>query len=145
MFQRAIKLEARPRGVHLVTREILSHLPEIGRCETGLLHLFLQHTSAGLAVNENADPDVRRDTERFMDDLVPESYPKFSHVLEGRDDMPAHLKSMLFGCSLTLPVSGGAPALGIWQGIYLIEGRNHGGARRLMATLLCGEVRGTSS
>jgi secondary thiamine-phosphate synthase enzyme len=135
ILQRHLTLAAKPRGVHLVTREILSGLPQLSAFETGLLHLFLQHTSAGLAINENADPDVRYDTETFIDDLVPETYPKFSHILEGRDDMPAHLKSMLFGCQLTIPVSAGRLALGTWQGIYLIEGRNHGGARRIVATL----------
>jgi secondary thiamine-phosphate synthase enzyme len=133
--QVAIALEPRPRGVHLVTREILSQLPQLARCRTGLLHLFLQHTSAGLAINENADPDVRRDTETFADYLIPDGWPGFRHTLEGPDDMPAHLKSMLFGCQLTIPVSGGAPALGTWQGIYLIEGREYGGSRRIVATI----------
>ncbi|WP_286336165.1 secondary thiamine-phosphate synthase enzyme YjbQ [Hydrogenimonas cancrithermarum] len=135
MVQVPITLVHKPRGVHLVTHEIVSQLPQIGAFETGLLHLFLQHTSAALAINENADPDVRRDTETFIDELIPESYPKFTHLLEGRDDMPAHLKSMLFGCQLTIPLSGGTLALGTWQGIYLIEARNHGGSRRLVATL----------
>ncbi|WP_201352004.1 secondary thiamine-phosphate synthase enzyme YjbQ [Hydrogenimonas urashimensis] len=135
ILQARIRLQAKPRGVHLVTEEILSQLPQIQRCEKGLLHLFLQHTSAGLAINENADPDVRYDTETFIDDLIPDGYPKFSHLLEGRDDMPAHLKSMLFGCQLTIPVTHGRFALGTWQGIYLIEARNRGGARHLVATL----------
>ncbi len=135
MVQTTLTLNARPRGVHLVTREIVSQLPMISQFRTGLLHLFLQHTSAGLAINENADPDVRRDTETFIDDLVPESYPKFLHTLEGSDDMPAHLKSMLFGCQLTVPLSDGRLALGTWQGIYLIEARNYGGKRRIVATL----------
>ncbi|WP_353661477.1 secondary thiamine-phosphate synthase enzyme YjbQ [Hydrogenimonas sp. SS33] len=135
MEQVALRLSARPRGVHLVTREIEAQLPQLAEYETGLLHLFLQHTSAGLAINENADPDVRADTETFIDDLIPENYPRFTHVLEGSDDMPAHLKSMLFGCQLTIPVSRGRMALGTWQGIYLIEARNHGGPRRLVATL----------
>jgi len=133
--QVTLRLGARPRGVHLVTHEIVAQLPHLARYETGLLHLFLQHTSAGLAINENADPDVRYDTETFIDDLIPENYPKFTHILEGRDDMPAHLKSMLFGCQLTIPVSDGGLALGTWQGIYLIEARNHGGSRRIVATL----------
>lgn len=135
ILQVHLSLAAKPRGVHLVTREILSQLPQVSMFETGLLHLFLQHTSAGLAINENADPDVRHDTETFIDDLIPENYPKFTHVLEGSDDMPAHLKSMLFGCELTIPLFEGRPALGTWQGIYLIEARNHGGRRRIVATM----------
>ena len=135
-LQAHITLGAKPRGVHLVTREIVSQLPQISQFEAGLLHLFLQHTSAGLAINENADPDVRRDTETFIDDLIPDDYPNFYHTLEGGDDMPAHLKSMLFGCQLTIPVSGGRLALGTWQGIYLVEARNHGGTRRIVATIL---------
>ena len=133
--QSRIVLDAKPRGVHLVTREILSQLPEISRFKAGLLHLFLQHTSAGLAINENADPDVRRDTERFFDHLIPDGWPGFRHTLEGPDDMPAHIKSMVFGCALSLPVTDGRLALGTWQGIYLVEGREYGGRRKIVATL----------
>ncbi|WP_456404017.1 secondary thiamine-phosphate synthase enzyme YjbQ [Hydrogenimonas sp.] len=133
--QAAVTLAPRPRGVHLVTEEILSQLPVLERFAVGTLHLFLQHTSAALSINENADPDVRRDTRTFIDDLIPDGYGKFRHTLEGPDDMPAHLKSMLFGCEVTVPVSGGRLALGTWQGIYLIEGREFGGSRRLVATV----------
>ena len=130
-----LTLSAKPRGVHLVTREILSALPQIERYETGMLHLFLQHTSAALAINENADPDVRRDTETFLRELIPDGHPGFRHTLEGPDDMPAHLKSMLLGCELTIPVAKGRPETGTWQGIYLVEAREYGGPRRIVATL----------
>ncbi len=133
--QARITLAARPRGVHLVTEEVLSQLPALARFEAGILHLFLQHTSAAISINENADPDVRTDTRTFIDDLIPDGFGKFRHTLEGPDDMPAHLKSMLFGCDLTIPVTAGRPALGTWQGIYLIEGRESGGSRRLVATV----------
>lgn len=139
--QRPISLSPKHRGVHLVTDEILRQIPETTDFSMGLLHLFLQHTSAGLAINENADPDVRRDTAYFLDRLIPDGYAGFHHVLEGPDDMPAHLKSMLLGCQLTIPIINGEPALGLWQGIYLIEGRDHGGSRRIVVTLQ-GEVRG---
>ncbi|WP_456451712.1 secondary thiamine-phosphate synthase enzyme YjbQ [Hydrogenimonas sp.] len=135
MEQARIALAAKPRGVHLITREILAQLPQVADYETGLLHLFLLHTSAGLAINENADPDVRRDTETFADHLIPDGWPGFRHTLEGPDDMPAHLKSMLFGCEVTIPVANGRLALGTWQGIYLVEGRDYGGSRKLVATV----------
>ncbi|NPA29785.1 MAG: YjbQ family protein [Epsilonproteobacteria bacterium] len=135
IFQATLRLEPKRRGVHLVTREILSQLPELSHIQRGTLHLFLQHTSAALSLNENADPDVRRDTEAFMRRLIPDGDPLFSHTLEGPDDMPAHLKSMLFGPQLTLPVTDGRPALGTWQGIYLVEARAHGGSRQIVATL----------
>ena len=102
---------------------------------TGLAHLFLQHTSASLTINENVDPSVRSDTETFLNDLVPEAYPKFRHTYEGSDDMPAHLKNMLMGTSLTIPVSHGRLALGTWQGIYLFEHRDHAGSRTILITL----------
>lgn len=135
MEQVNLELTPKPRGVHLVTDEILSHLPSITRYESGLLHLFLQHTSAALSINENADPDVRLDTETFIDTLIPDGYEKFRHTLEGPEDMPAHLKSMIFGCQITIPISDKRVALGIWQGIYLIEARHHGGSRRIVATI----------
>ncbi len=135
MVQVPITLSPKSRGVHLITQEILTQLPQIQQFEIGLLHLFLQHTSVAITINENADPDVRYDTETFINDLIPENYPKFSHILEGSDDMPAHLKSMLFGCQLTIPIREGRMALGTWQGIYLIEPRNMGGSRHLIATL----------
>ncbi len=139
--QHRVNLRPKPRGVHLITDEILRQIPETADFTMGLLHLFLQHTSAALAINENADPDVRRDTAYFFDRLIPDGYAGFHHVLEGPDDMPAHLKSMLLGCQLTIPITNGEPALGVWQGIYLIEGRDHGGSRRIVATLQ-GEARG---
>jgi secondary thiamine-phosphate synthase enzyme len=133
--QREIELEARPRGFHLVTREVVAALPELERLDVGLLHLLIQHTSASLALNENASADVRRDFETWSNEAVPEGAAYWTHTLEGPDDMPAHIKAALFGPSLTLPVSGGRLALGAWQGIYLCEHRDHGGTRTLVATL----------
>ena len=132
--QRDIVLEPRPRGVHLVTAEILRALPELGELRVGLCNLLLQHTSAGLTLNENASPDVRRDMRTWFDTVVPEQFP-WTHTLEGADDMPAHVKASLTGPELTLPIQGGRLALGTWQGIYLCEHRDHGGARRVVATL----------
>lgn len=132
--QRGVTLDARPRGVHLVTREVLDAVPEIGAMRAGLLNVFIQHTSASLALNENASPDVRRDLDRWLDDAVREDAPYWTHVSEGPDDMPAHVKSIIVGPSLMIPVAGGRPALGTWQGIYLLEHRDHGGARRLVVT-----------
>jgi secondary thiamine-phosphate synthase enzyme len=134
-LQREILLDPRPRGFHLVTREVLSALPELGGVRAGLLHLFIRHTSASLTLNENASPDVRRDFASWFDDAVPEDAPYWTHTVEGPDDMPAHVKASLLGPSLTLPVSGGRLAVGTWQGIYLCEHRDHGGARSLLATL----------
>jgi secondary thiamine-phosphate synthase enzyme len=134
-LQREIRLEARPRGFHLVTREVLGALPELGDLSVGLLHLLIRHTSASLALNENASPDVRRDFESWFNDAVPEDAAFWTHTLEGADDMPAHIKASLLGPSLTLPVSGGRLALGTWQGIYLCEHRDRGGARSLVATV----------
>jgi secondary thiamine-phosphate synthase enzyme len=133
--QREIVLAARPRGFHLVTREVLDELPELRDVRVGLLHLLISHTSASLTLNENASPDVRRDFETWFGDAVPEGYEGWTHTLEGPDDMPAHIKASLLGPSLTLPVAGGRLALGTWQGIYLCEHRNRGGARSLVATL----------
>jgi secondary thiamine-phosphate synthase enzyme len=135
-LQREIVLDPRPRGFHLVTREVAGALmPELGDVQVGLLHLFIRHTSASLTLNENASPDVRRDFESWFDDAVPERAPYWTHTDEGPDDMPAHIKASLLGPSLSLPVSGGRLALGTWQGIYLCEHRDRGGARRLLATL----------
>lgn len=133
--QRTIRLSARPRGFHLVTGEVAEALPELGDVEVGLLHLLIQHTSASLALNENASADVRRDFESWFDRAVPEGAPYWTHTLEGDDDMPAHIKAALLGPSLTLPVNHGRLALGTWQGIYLCEHRDHGGPRSLVATL----------
>ena len=133
--QRSIELEPRPRGFHLITREVVAALPELGDLRVGILNLLIQHTSASLALNENASGDVRRDFEAWSDQAVPERAPYWTHTLEGPDDMPAHIKAALFGPTLTLPVSGGRLALGTWQGIYLCEHRDRGGARTLVATL----------
>jgi len=133
-IQREIRLEPRPRGFHLVTPEVLGALPELRRLEVGLLHLLIRHTSASLALNENASPDVRRDFETWFDKAVPERASYWTHTLEGPDDMPAHIKAALLGPSLTLPVTRGRLALGTWQGIYLCEHRNRGGGRSLVAT-----------
>jgi secondary thiamine-phosphate synthase enzyme len=133
-LQRRITLPPRPRGFHLVTREVLEALPELRELGVGMLHLLIQHTSASLALNENASPDVRRDFESWFDQAVPEGASYWTHTLEGDDDMPAHIKGALLGPSLTLPVAQGRPALGTWQGIYLCEHRDHGGARSLVAT-----------
>ena len=129
-----ITLEPRPRGVHLVTGEVLEALDELELISIGLCHLFIRHTSASLTLGENASPDVRDDTLSWLDAAVPESFP-WTHTMEGADDMPAHIKSMITGPSLLLPVSDGKLALGTWQGIYLCEHRDHGGSRSLVATL----------
>lgn len=134
-FQREITLPPRPRGFHLITREVVGQMPEIGRFAVGLAHLFVRHTSAALALNENADPTVRADMEAYFNRLAPENAPYYRHTSEGPDDMPAHLKAVLLGSSLTIPISGGRLALGTWQGIYLCEHRDDGGPRRLVVTL----------
>lgn len=133
-IQREIDLDPRPRGFHLVTQEVVKAIPELGEIETGLLHLLIQHTSASLALNENASPDVRRDFESWANEAVPEQAPYWTHTTEGADDMPAHIKASLFGPSLTLPISSGRLALGTWQGIYLCEHRDRGGPRTVLAT-----------
>jgi secondary thiamine-phosphate synthase enzyme len=132
--QRSIELDARSRGFHLVTREIVDAVPELSRLQVGLLHLLIQHTSASLALNENASPDVRRDFSAWFDRAVPEGASYWTHTLEGDDDMPAHIKASLLGPSLTLPVARGRLALGTWQGIYLCEHRDRGGERTVVAT-----------
>ena len=133
--QRIISLRPRERGFHLVTEEVLAALPELAQVRVGLLHLWLQHTSASLTVNENADPAVRRDFERFFNRLVPQGEAGYEHDYEGPDDLPAHFKGSLLGFQLQLPIQQGRLALGTWQGIYLREHRDHGGARRVVATL----------
>jgi|SRR5690554_334914 len=132
-------LAPRARGFHLITDEVVRQLPDISRVKYGLLHLFLQHTSASLSVNENADPTVRIDLESHFNEFVPESAPYYRHDYEGDDDMPAHIKSSILGVSVSVPITSGRLNLGQWQGIYLCEHRNHGGARRLVATLQGGE------
>jgi secondary thiamine-phosphate synthase enzyme len=138
--QRDIRLEARPRGFHLVTREVERELPELDRIGVGLAHVFVRHTSASLTLNENASGDVRRDFESWANEAVPEDAPYWTHTTEGPDDMPAHVKASLMGPSLTLPVRDGALALGTWQGIYLCEHRDSGGSRTLTVTAF-GEAR----
>lgn len=133
-FQKSISLSPRSRGFHLITEEIIRGIREIQLVEVGLLHLFLQHTSAALSINENADPDVRVDMETVFNRIVPENQ-LLVHTLEGPDDMPAHVKSSLLGCSLTIPVTSGRLALGTWQGIYLCEHRNYATPRTIMLTL----------
>ena len=132
-FQDSIRLQKRPRGFHLVTAEVVDQLQDLPTIEVGLLHLFIQHTSASLTINENADPDVRVDMETAANIICPETMP-FIHTCEGPDDMPAHVKASFFGSSLTIPITAGRLALGTWQGIYLCEHRDHGGPRGLVAT-----------
>jgi secondary thiamine-phosphate synthase enzyme len=134
-IQREITLEPRARGFHVVTREVVDALPELRRLQVGLLHLLIRHTSASLALNENASPDVRRDFETWFNEAVPERARYWTHTLEGPDDMPAHVKAALLGPSLTLPLADGRLALGTWQGIYLCEHRDRGGARTVVATV----------
>ncbi len=134
-FQKEIKLRPQSRGFHLITNEVLSKLPEMATIKIGLAHLLLKHTSASLTLNENFDPDVRSDMEKYFNHTVKESEPDYLHTSEGADDMPAHIKSSLLGTSLTIPISNGNFNLGTWQGIYLCEHRNHGGSRRLLITV----------
>ncbi|MCQ2233440.1 MAG: secondary thiamine-phosphate synthase enzyme YjbQ [Paludibacteraceae bacterium] len=131
--QTEFSLEEKRRGYHLVTSEIMKHLPPLP--QTGLLNLFVKHTSCALSVNENADPDVRTDMEKIFNHLVKENESYYDHVLEGSDDMPAHAKSSIIGVSITIPISRGRLNLGTWQGIYLCEFRNYGGARKIVATI----------
>lgn len=134
-LQRKIALQRRPRGFHLITDEIVRALPELEQVRVGQLHLFLQHSSASLTLNENADPSVRRDMEGAFNRLAPENHPDYRHTLEGVDDMPAHIKSSLSGVSLLLPVGRGELLLGVWQGIWLGEHRDHASERFVIATL----------
>jgi secondary thiamine-phosphate synthase enzyme len=133
-IQRQITLRPRPRGFHLVTDEVVEAVPELRELRIGIATVFMQHTSASLTLNENASPDVRRDFAAWFDRAVPDGADYFVHTLEGPDDMPAHVKSSLTGSSLVLPVAGGRLALGTWQGIYLCEHRDSGGARRVIVT-----------
>lgn len=127
-------LQPRPRGCHLITREVLQHLPELPEC--GLLHLFIRHTSAALSINENADPDVRHDLNAILNHLVREREPYYQHTFEGDDDMPAHAKASLIGAEISIPITHGKLNMGTWQGIYLCEFRDYGGARNLVATII---------
>ncbi len=134
VIQKSISLPPMPRGFHLVTRQIVNSLGALP--DAGLMHILIQHTSAGLTLNENADPSVRDDFESFMNHLVPENHPLYSHIFEGADDMPAHIKSSLFGAELTIPITNHRLNLGTWQGIYLCEFRNHGGSRNIIVTIV---------
>ncbi len=132
--RRHFSLPAYRRGFHLITEAIVEALPELDQIQVGMLHVFIQHTSASLTINENADADVRTDLEASFNALAPESFP-YVHTCEGPDDMPAHVKAAMLGSSVTIPVANGRLLLGVWQGIYLCEHRNHGGSRRLVLTL----------
>lgn len=134
IFQHEIMLRPHNRGVHLITGEVLRALPDLPK--HGLMHLLIKHTSAALALNENADPDVRNDIAAIFDRLVPENAPFYTHTFEGADDMPAHAKSVIVGASLTLPITNGKLNLGTWQGLYLCEFRDHGGQRKVVVTII---------
>lgn len=135
-IQKEIQLSAKARGFHLVTTEILNEIPEIVTIRTGLAHIHIKHTSAGLTLNENADPSVRRDFESHFNRMVPEDIPLFEHNYEGSDDMTSHIKSSILGHSITIPVTNGGFNLGTWQGIYLCEHRNRARSRQLVVTIL---------
>ncbi|MCU7496428.1 MAG: YjbQ family protein [Ignavibacteria bacterium] len=135
-FQKEIVISEKTRGFHLVTEEVLRQIPELRNFSAGIFFLFIQHTSASLSINENADPDVRHDMESYFNRSVPENAPYFEHMTEGSDDMPSHIKSSLLGSSISIPVTNGRLNLGTWQGIYLCEHRNRGGRRHLVATIM---------
>jgi len=134
-IQKEIRLKPRSRGFHLITDEVMNQIPGAGKVAMGMAHFFIQHTSASLTLNENADPDVRADFSSYVDRLVPDGAPYFRHTTEGPDDMASHLKSSLLGSGVTVPVTDGRLNLGTWQGLYLGEHRDQGGARRLVVTL----------
>lgn len=134
-YQKEISLTSKGRGFHLVTEEIVKQIPEIKKIKTGLMHILIKHTSASITLNENYDPDVRLDMEKYFNRTVKENEPWYDHNSEGLDDMPAHIKSTLIGNSLTIPISDGKLNLGTWQGIYLCEHRNHAGSRTIVVTI----------
>lgn len=134
IFQQALSLRERRRGFHIITAEVENAVPEIREIKTGICQVFIQHTSASLMINENADPTVRVDFEMFFNKTVKENDPDYKHDYEGSDDMPAHLKSAILGSSVSIPITNGRLALGTWQGIYLCEHRNYGGSRKLVIT-----------
>jgi secondary thiamine-phosphate synthase enzyme len=136
IHQQQIRLKERRRGFHLITSEIEASFTELREFSKGICHVFIQHTSASLALNEDADPTVRKDFEYFFNKVVPEGDPHYIHNYEGDDDMPAHLKAAILGSSVSIPISNGRLALGTWQGIYLCEHRNHGGARNIVVTAM---------
>ena len=135
-YQTEITLKPRPRGFHIITHEIENAVPELSKIKMGIANIFIKHTSASLTINENVSPEVKTDMYNFFNKLVPDELPYFEHTLEGPDDMSAHIKSSMLGYSLTVPITNGKLNLGTWQGIYLCEHRNHGGARRLVVTLI---------
>ncbi len=135
ILQKEFYLKARSRGFHLVTNEIIQEIPELKNFSSGIANIFIKHTSASLTINENADPDVRQDMKAYIEKLVPENLPYFIHTMEGPDDMPAHIKSSLFGSSVNIPITNGDFNLGTWQGIYLCEHRNNGGKRKIIVTI----------
>jgi secondary thiamine-phosphate synthase enzyme len=134
-IQKTITLSPHSRGFHIITPDVLEHVPELNEIKTGILHLFIKHTSASLTINEDADPTVRTDFESHFNMLVPENQSYYQHTFEGSDDMPAHLKASILGSSVSIPITNGKLNLGTWQGIYLCEHRNHGSARKLVATI----------
>ena len=135
-FQKELKLKPHARGFHLITGQILEQVPEIKEINIGWIQIFIKHTSASLTINENADPSVRTDFESHMNEIVPEDAPYYIHTYEGSDDMPAHIKASLMGASVQVPISNGRLNMGIWQGVYLCEHRDHAGSRRLLVTIL---------
>ena|SRR3990170_6091769 len=135
-YQKEISLKPRGRGFHLITDEVMGQIPEIKNIKTGLMHILIKHTSASITINENFDPDVRSDMEKYFNKTVKENEPWYDHNSEGSDDMPAHIKSTIIGNSLTIPVTNGKLNLGTWQGIYLCEHRNRAGTRRIVVTIL---------
>ena len=134
-YQKEISLDSSSRGFHLITEEVVSQLPELKKFKTGLMHILIKHTSASITLNENYDPDVRSDMEKYFNKTVKENEPWYDHNSEGSDDMPAHIKSTLIGNSLTIPITNGHLNLGTWQGIYLCEHRNNGGSRKIIVTV----------
>ncbi len=135
VIQKEFSLKPRSRGFHIVTSEILQHIPELSSVSQGLANIFIKHTSASLSINENADPSVRSDMETHFNLMVPEDADHYEHTLEGPDDMTSHIKTSILGSSLTIPVTNGKLNLGTWQGIYLCEHRNHGGSRKIVVTI----------
>lgn len=136
VLQKQISLSPKRRGFHLITEEVLEEVPEVSKINAGIMHVFIQHTSASLTVNENADPTVRRDFESFFNRTVPENVSLYEHTLEGTDDMTSHIKSSLLGSSVSIPITNGELNIGSWQGIYLCEYRNRGGSRNIVITLM---------
>lgn len=136
LIQKEFSLEPKRRGFHLITAEVLKHIPELKQVKAGIAHIHIKHTSASLTINENADPTVRTDMESHFNVLVPEDAPYYEHTLEGPDDMTSHIKASILGSSVSVPVKNGSFNLGTWQGIYLCEHRNHGGARKIVVTVI---------